>query len=129
MEENHFEYSYSAPTSEERKEIESIRNNYIKKDNINEKLDRLRKIDGKVRETPGLISLIIGISGILIFGLGLAMILEWKILAWGIVVSVVGVAAMFIAYPIYIKLDKRMRDKYLDEILKLSDELLNDENK
>ena len=129
MEENHFKYNYSAPTSEERKEIESIRNSYIPKNNVNEKLTRLRKIDGKVKDTPVLVSLIIGIVGLLIFGLGLAMILEWNILAWGIVVAVVGMVPIFLAYPIYIKMDKKLKNKYTEEILKLSDELLDDENK
>ena len=48
--ENDFEFNYSAPTAEERKEIESIRNSYLLQEKKTpSKLDVLRKLDWKVR--------------------------------------------------------------------------------
>jgi len=127
MKNNDFEYKYSAPTSDERREIESIRNSYISKNNDTCKLEYLRKLDRKVRNTPTIISLIIGILGTLTFGLGLSMILEWEILVGGIIVSLVGCVLAFIGYPVYLVISKHMKNKYTDKILKLTEELLNDD--
>ncbi len=127
MENNDFEYKYSAPTKQERKEIESIRNSYIPQSVQHSKLDRLRKLHARVKNVPLINSLTIGIIGILIFGLGLTMVLEWGIVLWGVVVGVVGCAIMGVAYPIHLRLEKFMKLKYSEEIIKISDELLNDE--
>lgn len=126
-ENNDFEYKYVAPTSAERKEIEYIKNSYMPKSYSADKLIRLRKLDNKVRTIPTMVSLIFGIVGLLIFGVGITMVLEWSLVVWGIVVGAIGVVPIALAYPMYIKADKILRDKYSDEIIKLSDELLNDE--
>ena len=127
MKKNDFEYNYIAPTSEERKEIESIRNTYAKRSASNEKLDQLRRLDFKVRNTPIILALVLGVVGILTFGVGLTMMLEWNMLVWGIVVSIVGLIPVAFAYPTYLKSNKVLRDKYSQQIIKLSDELLNEE--
>lgn len=123
---NDFEYKYSAPTSQERREIESIRNSYLNKPKGSDKLTRLRKLDSLVKNIPITISLIVGIVGLLIFGLGLAMVLEWNIMVWGIIVSVVGLVPISLAYPINNATEKYLKNKHSDEILKLSEELLNE---
>ena len=124
-EKNDFEYKYIAPSASERKEIESIRRNYLPKSKEESKLDYLRKLDGKVKSVPQIVSLALGIVGILIFGLGLAMILEWAVIIWGVVVAAFGVVPIALAYPLFIKVDKKMKDKYGKQILDLSDEILN----
>lgn len=124
VENNDFIFSYSAPTIEERKEIESIRKNYTKPTAEENKLERLRKLDFKVKNIPIIISLILGIVGTLIFGLGLSMILEWYIVLWGVIVCIVGLFPIFFAYPAYRKQTKKLKSKYSEEILSLSDELL-----
>ncbi|MFQ6772860.1 MAG: hypothetical protein ACLRFG_00080, partial [Clostridia bacterium] len=86
MKNNDFEYNYVAPTSEERKEIESIRNAYIKPTASSGKLEKLRRLDFKVKNTPIIVALVMGVVGILTFGVGLTMMLEWNIILWGIVV-------------------------------------------
>lgn len=126
---NDFEFKYVAPTIEERKEIESIKRTYIAQSTGSNKLGELRKLDNKVKNTPTLVSLIVGIVGILIFGLGMSMVLEWKLLLWGIVVSIIGIVPMSLAYPINKFVFKRLKNKYSAKIIKLSEELLNDENK
>ncbi len=126
---NDFEFKYSAPSIEERKEIESIRSSYLKNSASNNKLETLRKLDNKVKGTPTCVSLVIGIVGLLIFGLGLTMILEWKIIIWSIPVSIIGVVLIVLAHPVYHKVSEKMKNKYSEEILKLSDELLNEKDK
>lgn len=124
---NDFEFRYTAPTASERREIESIRNSYMSNNKSQSKLDYLRKLDSKVRNIPTIISLVLGVIGILLFGFGLSMILEWQIFVWGVAVCVIGLIPALIAYPIYKFFTKYLRTKHTDEILKISDELLNDE--
>lgn len=121
-----FKYTYTAPTEQERREIQSIKSRYTGQCDSNEdKFRRLKELDGKVKNVSTSVGLIFGTVGLLLFGLGLAMILEWSIWLWGIILMVVACAPMALAYPIYNVLHKKLSDKYRDEIVKLSDELLN----
>jgi len=126
MENKQFNYTYKAPTEQERKEIEAIKRQYEEPKSEEGKLERLRKLNNYVNGLATALSLIAGIGGILIFGLGLAMVLEWGLIVWGIIVMVVGIPPVIIAYPVYNKLIKRGKEKYGKEIIKLSDELLNE---
>lgn len=123
-----FEYKYSAPTQEERNEIDRIRRQYQPKDETITKMDRLRYLDNKVKAIPMIISLSIGIIGTLIFGLGLTFILEWSNISLGVVLMIIGAAIMAIAYLSYSMSSKKLKSKYSKEILALSEELLNQEN-
>jgi len=125
---NDFEFNYVALSKEEKKEIESIRNSYISKDKESTKLEYLRKLDNKVKNLPSLISLVFGIVSSLIFGLGLAMILEWNIIIWGILVMSIGFVLMLVTYPLHVKIISFLKNKYSKEILKISEELLYEEN-
>ena len=126
---NDFEFKYIAPTNEERKEIENIKNSYINQNSFTDsKLNQLRKLDSRVKNTPVIISLAMGVIGILFFGLGMSMVLEWNIALWGVIISAVGVIPMILAYPIFKLTTKKLRKKYSAKIIKLSNELLNDEN-
>ncbi len=125
MSEKKFEYKYSAPTQEERAEIEDIRRNYIEKDKKNIQMELLRKMDSKVNQIPTIVGLLIGIIFCLVFGLGLTMILEWDLLVGGIFVMLIGSVPMFFNPFIVNRVSKYLKYKYKDEILKLSDELLN----
>lgn len=124
MSDEKFEYTYSSLTEEERREAEYIRKQYAKKDNGRENLTKLRKLDNKVKNYPTVIALTVGIVGTLIFGTGLTMILEWAMLIWGIVVCAAGIIAASAAYLIFGSVSKRMREKYSEEILRLSNEIL-----
>ena len=124
---NQFNFKYTAPSLEERKEIDSIRRQYSPQQKTETKLERLRRLDSLVKNTAVIWSLIFGIVGCLIFGLGLTMILEWEILIWGIVVMVVGSVPMAIAYPLYKQVLNKGKETYGDEILSLSEELLNED--
>lgn len=124
---NDFEYKYTAPTTQERKEIESIRNSYILPKKSISKLDLLRKLDSNVKNIPIMLSLIVGIVGTLIFGLGLTFVLEWNNLVWGIVLCSIALIPIGLAYLVYQKSSKHMKEKYSDQIIKLSEELLNED--
>ena len=83
-------------------------------------------MDALVKNAAAIWSLVSGVVGCLIFGLGLTMVLEWKILVWGILLMAVGSVPMAAAYPIYRKVLQKYKNRYGEEILRLSEELLNE---
>lgn len=128
MTQNDFKYRYSAPSAEERKEIESIRNSYMTDKKTDEKLVLLRKMDGKVKNLPQIAGIALGVFGLLVFGVGMTMILQWNIAIWGVVVCVVGLVPMLFAHPAYKRLQKHLTQKYGEQIINLSNELLGENN-
>ena len=123
---NQFNFKYTAPTEEERREIDNIRRQYISKEKTETKIERLRRLDALVKNTAVIWSLVLGVFGCLIFGLGLTMILEWNIYFWGIALMVIGSAPMAVAYPVYKALLQKYKNRYGEEIVRLSEELLNE---
>lgn len=121
-----FEYSYSAPTEEERREIKNIRKSYIPEKESESKLEKLRRLDAKVKSPAMCVALTLGIVGTLIFGLGMTMVLEWNIPIWGVFVSAVGAVVAGLAYPVHKAVFNGSKNKYGEEIIKLSEELLGD---
>lgn len=121
---NKFEYTYTAPTEEERREILGIRRDYAPEKKKLTDLERLRALDKKVKTPPMVVSLVIGVVGLLVFGLGMALALEWELLGWGIAAGALGCIPMGLAYPVYSRILGKQKDKYGEEILALSDKLL-----
>ncbi len=126
QQDNKFNYTYSAPTEKERKEVEDIRRRYLSSNDNTQKLERLRQLDAKVRNRAKIIGITIGVIGILIFGLGMSMALVWELFIWGSIVAGVGLLPMAFAYPLFNKVLELQKKKYKDEILTLSNELLNE---
>ena len=121
-----FNYKYTAPTEEERRVIDSIRRQYSEQKEAETKYERIKRLDTTVKNTATIVSLCLGVVGCLIFGLGLTMILEWSVWAWGIALCVVGCVPMALAYPTYKAVLSKGKRKYGEEILRLSNELLNE---
>ena len=123
-----FSYTYSAPTEEERREIEGIRSAYLPPSAREDKLERLRRLDSRVRSIPAAAAITTGVFGVLIFGGGLSLCLVVPATAAkaavGVVLSVAGAAAMALAKFVHSRISRRMKAKYGREILKLSEELL-----
>lgn len=123
-----FEYKYTAPTDQEKREIEAIKRQYVKVEEPTSKLERLRELDAKVKRMPTILALTLGIVGTLLFGTGMTFFLEWITLWYvGIPFSVIGLILISLAMPVYKKIKQKNIDKYRDEIIKLSDSLLNEE--
>lgn len=121
---NEFNYSYKALDERQRREIESIKCQYMDKKHEPSNIDRLKKLDDKVKNTAFIPSLSLGIVGLLVFGLGITCVLEWDLILLGVILGICGAILMLIAYPIYSFILNKMKLKYKDEILKISDELL-----
>lgn len=129
MEGNKFKYSYTAPSKDERREIEEIKRRYGVENREKGKMARLRDLDKKVKNPPTVVGLTLGIIGTLVFGLGLTFVLEWANLLLGILLMLVGCIPVAAAYPAYNITLGRGKKKYGDEILRLSEELLGGELK
>ena len=115
-----FSYTYS---TDQQEEIQQIRQKYIPRED--DKMDRLRRLDQNVKKPGTVASISVGTAGSLILGSGMACVMErpaW--MALGIVVGVIGMGVLSLAYPIYVKLTKKQREKLAPRILKLSDELM-----
>ena len=120
-----FEYSYTAPTEEERKEIEDIRNFYGSAPKTETGIEALRRLNRKATLPPKIVTALLSIFGILLFGTGMTLVLEWELLVWGIAVSALGAVVLGIVYPVQRAFIKRNKRKYGEQIVTLSDALLN----
>ncbi len=123
-----FSYTYSAPTEEERREIEDIRRAYAPATESEDKLTQIRTLNERATRPARIAALTLGIGGILLFGLGMSMTLAWELIAGGIVVAVIGMIATIVAKPVRRVLLKLGKQKYGAEILRLTDELLGEKN-
>lgn len=115
-----FEYTYSA---EQQAEIEKIRSKYMPK--TDDKLEQLRKLDASVTKKGTVMGLIMGITGCLVFGISLSMVLvigEMMIVP-SIILAIPGIAGMAWAYPLYKKVTEKERERIAPQILALTEEL------
>lgn len=122
MEENKekFEYTYSAKQQEE---IERIRRKYMPKEE--DKMAMLRKLDRDVTKPGTVWGLVIGIIGCLLFGIGMCCTMVWadSFFVLGIIIGIIGMVVMGFAYPVYIKMTEKQREKIAPQILALTEEL------
>ena len=116
-----FHYTYSA---KEQEEIKKIREKYIPKEE--NKMEQLRRLDQGVTRKGTSYSIMIGVIGSLLLGLGMSCIMVWQG-SWfipGIIIGVIGIAIVAAAYPVYNLVTKHEREKIAPEIIRLTDELI-----
>lgn len=117
---NSFSYTYSA---KEQEEIKKIRSKYIPEET--DKFEQLRKLDKEVAKKGTVVSLVVGIIGALIFGVGMCCCLVWTdLFILGIIVGVTGIGVLASAYPLYGSITKKERERIAPEIIRLTDELM-----
>lgn len=116
-----FQYTYSAA---EQEELKKIRSKYLPK--TEDRMETLRKLDGQAAQKATLISIVIGVIGALIMGLGMSCCMVWAGVWFvpGIVIGIVGIALAATAYPVYSHTLARERARIAPEILRLTDELM-----
>ena len=127
MENNAFEYTYSA---QRQKEVEAIRSKYLPKEA--DKMEQLRKLHRIPTKKATVTALSLGVIGTLILGTGMSLIMTdigvflglTDSMVSGILIGMVGLLTMSLAYPLYRRVLKKQREKITPEILRLSDELL-----
>ncbi|MBQ4639002.1 MAG: hypothetical protein IJB69_00595 [Clostridia bacterium] len=118
---NTFQYTYSAG---EQAQIKAIRSKYLPREE--NKMEQLQRLDASVTQKATIYSLIVGIIGALIMGLGMSCCMVWAGVWFvpGIVLGLIGMAAAAAAYPVYNRVLKKERERIAPEILRLTDELL-----
>lgn len=96
------------------------------------KLERLKKLDAKVKRPADILAYSLGIIGSLILGVGMSLALKaigaTLHPAIGIVIGAVGIAVVAANYFIYKAFLKKRKAKYGAQIIELSDEILSGSN-
>ena len=126
MENNAFEYTYSA---QQQKEVEAIRKKYLPKEE--DKMERLRRLHSIPTQKAQASAIAMGVVGTLVLGTGMslcmtelgAMLGEFA-MATGILVGLLGMTLVACAYPAYNRILGRERQRIAPEILKLTDDLI-----
>ena len=126
-----FSYTYSA---KEQAELKRIREKYTAPIKVEDKMERLRRLDRGVTNTAQIVALIFGIIGTLILGFGMSLCMTDisaalglstnTAMVIGIMIGVVGGIIASLAYPIYNAIVKVKRKKLAPEIIRLTDELM-----
>ena len=126
MENNSFEYTYSA---ERQQEIEAIRKKYLPPEE--DKMEQLRRLHSIPTQKAQAASIAIGVLGTLILGTGMSLCmtdlgeaLGHLAMVIGILVGILGLVMVALAYPLYNIVLKNERRRIAPEILRLSEELL-----
>lgn len=116
-----FTYTYSARQQEE---VRAIQKKYIPKEE--DKMEHLRRLDRSVTRKGTVASLFLGIISALVMGIGMCCTMVWadRWFVHGIVVGVIGIIGVCMAYPLYMHITKKERERITPEILRLSEELL-----
>ena len=126
MENNSFEYTYSA---ERQQEIEAIRKKYLPPEE--DKMEQLRRLHSIPTQKAQAASIAIGVLGTLILGTGMSLCmtdlgadLGHLAIVIGILVGILGLVMVALAYPLYNTVLRKERQRIAPEILRLSEELL-----
>lgn len=116
-----FHYTYSARQQDE---VRKIRQKYIPVEE--NKMERLRRLDQSAQRKGTAVALIFGIIGTLLLGTGMSCIMvKGEVLFIpGIIIGTAGIVLISLAYPMYIRITKKEREKIAPEIICLTDELL-----
>lgn len=116
-----FRYTYSA---KEQDELKKIRQKYAPPEE--DKMEHLRRLDESTTR-PGMIAaLSVGIISLLVMGVGMCCCMVWMgdLFIPGIIIGIVGIAGAVSAYPLYLHITKKRREKLAPEIMQLTDELM-----
>lgn len=121
MDNKTFQYTYSA---REQEEIKRIRSKYVPKEE--NKMEILRRLDAQVSQKATMYSIIVGVIGALILGTGMSCCMVWgdTLLIPGIVIGLAGMGIVSLAYPLYVRVLKKERERVAPEILRLTEELM-----
>lgn len=115
-----FHYTYSAKQQEE---IQSIRKKYLPKEE--DKMEQLRRLDQGTTKKGMILSVTLGVIGCLLLGVGMCCTMVWteQFFIPGIIIGLIGIAAVIAAYPLYTWVTRKEREKVAPQILQLTEEL------
>ena len=111
---------------------QKIRTQYMEKQFT--ELDALRALDAKVKRPANVFSYIFGSISAIIMGCGMSLVmtdiaemihLNGDPMIFGIGIGIVGLVLALVNYPIYKGILNSRKKKYGDQILKLSEKIMN----
>lgn len=109
--------------AQDQKKAETIRRQYISRED--NKLEQLRRLDNKVKAPGRALAGVLGVLGALVMGAGMSLIMVWSDMTTGLALSIPGLAAALLSYPLYTLITSHRKKKYAAEIIRLSDGLTN----
>lgn len=111
--------------------VQKIRTQYTEKEHT--QLDALKELDAKVKRPANIFAYVFGTVGAVVMGSGMSLVMTdigtvigvENPMAVGIVIGVAGMAMAIADYPIYKGILASRRKQYADQIMQLSDEIIN----
>ena len=112
-------------------EAQRIRTQYMEKQTT--ELDTLRELDAKVKRPANVFAYVFGSISAVIMGAGMSLIMTdlgaaigmGDPMVPGFLIGVLGMLMAIINYPIHQGILKSRKKKYADEILRLSEQIIN----
>lgn len=113
--------------------VQKIRTQYTEKENT--QLDELKELDAKVKRPANVFAYVFGSISAIIMGSGMSLVMTdignilgmEETMVPGIVIGVVGMLMAIVNYPVYKGMLASRRAKYAEQIIKLSDEIINND--
>lgn len=90
-------------------------------------MELLRRLDRSTSKKGMVVSIIVGVIGCLLLGVGMCCTMVWM-KNWfipGIIIGIVGIVAEAVSYPLYTRITRKERERLAPQILKLTEELSN----
>ncbi len=109
---------------QDKNRAEKIRSRYVSR--TDNKMEQLQKLDNKVKLPGKLLACILGVIGALVMGAGMSMVMVWENMTLGLIFGISGLIMMILAYPIYSIITNSRKKKYADDIIRLTDDLINE---
>lgn len=111
--------------------VQKIRTQYTERENT--QLDALKALDKKVKKPANVFAVVFGIISAVVMGSGMSLVMTdiGSIIGIespmfpGIIIGVVGLVMALLTYPMYKKILNSRKKKYANEIIKLSDNIMN----
>lgn len=107
------------------KRAAKIRSQYLEKED--RKVETLKSLDAKVKAPGRAASIAVGSVGALAMGGGMSMVMVGGMMAGGIALGLPGMAVALTGYPIYKYITNKRRKQYAAEVMRMSDEMLQQE--
>ena len=110
--------------------VQKIRTQYTEKEHT--QLDELKKLDAAVKRPANVFAYIFGSIGAIVMGSGMSLIMTeigsmlgmGHTMVPGIVIGMIGLIMVLVTYPIYKNILASRREKYAEQIMKISDEIM-----
>ena len=111
--------------------VQQIRTQYTEKKHT--QLDELKALDHKVRKPANIFAYVFGTLSAIIMGTGMSLVMTdlgaqlgmAEAMAPGVFIGIIGLVLSLLNYPIYKRILASRKKKYADQIISLSDQLMN----